>query len=133
MIVEAIRLLIILAFTVIGLQLAPEILDVTGDGAIENARLIGASVGAGVGYVSGGIFGRLVRSGIHSAPTRVATEISGAELFAGGFGLLVGVVVGGVMAIPVLIAHSQAALVPDCRVGDVYDRCDGCPTVCCSL
>ena len=58
MIVEAIRLLIILAFTVLGLQLAPEIMDAADEGAVENARLIGAIVGAGVGYVAGGIIGR---------------------------------------------------------------------------
>lgn len=103
MIVEAIRLLIILAFTVIGLQLAPELLDVSDEGAVENARLIGAIVGAGVGYVSGGIVGRLIRSGIHSAPYRVAAEVSGAELFTGGFGMIVGVVVGSILAIPILV------------------------------
>lgn len=103
MVVEAIRLFIILAFTAIGLQLAPEILDVTSDGAAENARLIGAIVGAGVGYVAGGIAGRLTRSGIHHAPDRVAAELSGAELFAGGFGMPLGVIVGGLLAIPILV------------------------------
>ncbi len=103
MIVEAIRLLIILVFTVIGLQVAPELLDATGDGAVENARLIGAIVGAGVGYVIGGVGGRWIRSGIALAPQKVATDLSGAELFTGGFGLLVGVVVGSIVAIPILL------------------------------
>ena len=65
MIVEAIRLLIILAFTVIGLQTAPELIDASAEGSVEQARLIGAVVGAGVGYVVGGISGRLIRSVSH--------------------------------------------------------------------
>ena len=40
MIVEAIRLLIILAFTVLGLQLAPEIMDVTADDGSGRKRPI---------------------------------------------------------------------------------------------
>ena len=102
MIVEAIRLLIILALTVVGFQLAPEFVDSNGEGAIENARLVGAIVGAGVGYVAGGVLGRLIRLGIQSAPKKVAPDLSGAELFTGGFGLLVGIVVGAVIAIPLL-------------------------------
>ena len=112
MIVEAIRLLIILAFTVLGLQLAPEIMDAADEGAVENARLIGAIVGAGVGYVAGGIIGRWIRSGIAAAPQRVANELSGAELFMGGFGLLVGVVVGSVLAIPILLLISKSLSFP---------------------
>ena len=112
MIVEAIRLLIILAFTVLGLQLAPEIMDAADEGAVENARLIGAIVGAGVGYVAGGIIGRWIRSGIAAAPQRVANELSGAELFMGGFGLLVGVVVGSVLAIPILLLISKPLSFP---------------------
>lgn len=102
MIVEAIRLLIILTMTTIGLRIAPNFVEVGIEGGVENARLIGAIVGAGVGYVIGGVFGRLVRSGISIAPSRLATDISGAELFTGGFGLLVGVVVGTVLGLPIL-------------------------------
>ena len=112
MIVESTRLLITLAFTVIGLQVAPELVDTAGQGAAEQARLIGAAVGAGVGYVLGGISGRLIRSGISSAPERLASEVSGAQLFAGGFGLLVGVVVGSVVALPVLMLVSAPLSYP---------------------
>ena len=112
MIVEAIRVLIVLAFTVIGLQLAPEMTQATGEGAVENARLIGAIVGAGVGYVVGGVGGRWFRSGIAAAPQMFATGLSGAELFTGGFGLLIGVVMGVVLSLPALLLISGPLAFP---------------------
>lgn len=112
MIVEAIRLLIILVFTVLGFEVAPEIATQAGEGAVENARLVGAIVGAGVGYVSGGFVGRWFRLGIAIVPQRVGTGLTGAELFTGGFGLLVGVVIGGVLAIPILALISAPLSFP---------------------
>ena len=112
MIVEAIRLLIILTLTVVGHQFAPETVGVLGDGSIDSSRLVGATVGAGIGYVAGGILGRLFKSGIAVAPDKVAATISGAELFTGGFGLLVGVAVGVVLAIPILFFVSSPVSFP---------------------
>ena len=42
----------------------------------------------------------------------MANELSGAELFMGGFGLLVGVVVGSVLAIPILLLISKPLSFP---------------------
>ena len=82
MIVEAIRLLTILVFTVIGVQLAPDLMNAADEGAVENARLIGAIVGAGVGYVLGGILGRWFKSGITAAPHKVQhCKLSAEHLF----------------------------------------------------
>ena len=80
------------------------------------ARIWGALLGGAVGYVIGGILGRSVVRLLESAPTWFQ-ERTGPQLFAGGFGIAVGVLVGGVVAAPFVallpgfIAWPLAALV----------------------
>lgn len=103
MVVEAIRLLITLIFTALGFRLAPGLLSDASPASTESARVLGAVVGAGVGYVAGGTVGRRFRAGIDSAPRVLAPDLSGAELFTGAFGVLVGIVVGTVAALPAVL------------------------------
>jgi uncharacterized protein YacL len=99
--VEAIRLLVTLTFTAVGFSVGrawsswfPQL------GADPDVAVItGAVIGAGLGYVLGGTFGRLVDRGLDGTP-RALQRATGPELFAGAFGLLTGLVVGTVCALP---------------------------------
>ncbi len=100
-IVEAVRLLVTLATTAAGFLLANALADRT---QLESDVTIitGAVIGAGVGYVGGGVLGRVVRRLLAEAPKLVA-RASGPELFAGAFGLGFGVFVGVVLAVPLVV------------------------------
>ncbi|MDH5422641.1 MAG: hypothetical protein OEY55_12630, partial [Acidimicrobiia bacterium] len=105
MIVEALRLLVTLLMTALGYSLGGRI-----NPSIEvdpgTVRLISALIGAGVGYVAGGLFGRGFRQRLEVLPQRFLPQADGQELFAGAFGLIVGVVLGGALSAPII------ALVP---------------------
>jgi len=102
-VVEAIRLLITLIFTAIGFRLAPDLVDNATTDQLESASVVGAVIGAGLGYVLGGVVGRRLRAGIASVPRTLASDISGAELFTGGFGVILGIVVGAVISTPAVL------------------------------
>ncbi len=99
MIVEAVRLLITLALTALGFQLGST-LELPNP---DTGPIVGAVLGAGVGYVGGGVLGRGFRRGLDVVPDRFAGSSSGPELFAGAFGLLVGMLVGVVAAVPLIL------------------------------
>ena len=104
MVVEAVRLLITLALTALGFELAPTIASMgSGSLSFEQVRVVGAVLGAGVGYVAGGGFGRTFRRGLSQAPGQIARQLTGAQLFTGAFGLMVGLVVGAVLALPIIL------------------------------
>ncbi len=104
MIVELSRLLVTLTTTAIGFQLGRSAVDwfpaITTDGDLTT--ITGALLGAGLGYVAGGALGRWVRHGLDRAP-QLFGGASGPELFAGAFGLMAGLAVGVVAAIPVVV------------------------------
>jgi uncharacterized protein YacL len=62
----------------------------------------GAMLGAGCGYVTGGAIGRVLDRSIAKAPQAVS-RTSGAELFAGAFGVITGIIVGSVLAVPTVV------------------------------
>ena len=104
MIIEAVRLVVTLATTAAGFVVGrsiPDWFDSAGTDP-DAAIVVGAVIGAGVGYVAGGLLGRSIRRGLDRAP-ELASRATGPELFAGAFGLLIGVVVGAVASIPVVI------------------------------
>jgi len=76
--VEIVRLLIVLVFTAGGYAIA----------ARYGAALVGATFGAAIGYVCGGILGRFLREllGVVEAQT---TNLSAGEILAGSVGALV--------------------------------------------
>ena len=96
MFVEAVRLLITLTLTGFGYGVGPNILS-----SSPSASATGAVLGAGVGYVLGGVAGRALRRRVDHAP-RLVSRSSGPELFAGAFGVLVGLVVGIALSIPLV-------------------------------
>lgn len=107
MIVEAVRLLITLALTAAGFQLGS-----TVDVSNETAPVLGAVLGAGIGYVGGGVLGRGFRKTLDIMPERVAERSSGPELFAGAFGLVVGIIVGVIIAVPIILFVPPAVAWP---------------------
>lgn len=103
MIIEAVRLVVTLAATAAGYlvgQGAPDWVEVARDP--DTSAVFGAVIGAGIGYVAGGLIGRLVRRGIDRAPAALE-HASGAQLFAGGFGLIAGLLLGAVSAVPAIV------------------------------
>jgi uncharacterized protein YacL len=103
-VIEAVRLVVTLAFTASGFVIGRSLPDWV-DGVKPDpdaAIIVGAVLGAGIGYVVGGLLGRFVRRSLDHAPEVVA-RASGPELFAGTFGLVAGILVGAVVAVPAVI------------------------------
>jgi uncharacterized protein YacL len=98
-IVEAVRFLITLALTAVGYKAGPSFHPANPD----TAQVVGAILGAGTGYVVGGVLGRLFRSSLEAIPKAFVPRSSGPELFAGAFGVIVGLFVGLVLSIPLLV------------------------------
>ena len=103
MIVELSRLLFTLTTTAIGFLVGRSAVDwfprLTTDADV--ATITGALIGAGVGYVFGGAIGRLIGRMLDRAPS-LLQGATGPELFAGAFGLMVGLAVGLIIAIPIV-------------------------------
>lgn len=89
--VEIVRLLIVLASTAVGYGL----------GLRAGAPLFGTILGAGVGYVAGGVLGRLLRKLIGEVETHAA-QLSPGEFLAGALGSLLVGSLGGVTGIAVV-------------------------------
>lgn len=104
MFVEAVRLLITLALLVAGFNVGRLVPDWFSTAGLDSGVTViwGAVLGAGIGYVVGGVVGRALDRSIAKAPQAVS-RASGAELFAGAFGLLIGIVVGSVFAVPTIV------------------------------
>jgi uncharacterized protein YacL len=140
LIVEIVRLLFTLATTALGFKIGSMWTDIFPGSLVEAdvARVWGALLGAGIGYVLGGVIGRYVSGMLDRAPDWFE-QTSGPELFAGGFGVMTGVVVGVVVAAPlvallpgfigwplaamiVLIVAALGGRVFAARAGDVTPR-----------
>ena len=105
MIIEAVRLVITLALTAVGFVIGKAIPD-WFDGSQWSMPTSPSSwvrsIGAGIGYVMGGLIGRVVRRGLDRAPDLVA-KTTGPQFFAGTFGLLAGLLIGVVVAVPMIL------------------------------
>lgn len=103
MLVEAVRLLVTLSTTAIGFSIGASWSRLFPGSTVDaDAALIWmVLLGAGSGYVAGGVVGRAVARILNEAPAWF-TNTSGAQLFAGGFGVVVGVVIGVVIATPLV-------------------------------
>ena len=95
MMVEATRLLVTLTATAVGYMI--------GRSIDEQSAIVGAIIGAGIGYVLGGAFGRLVGRALAVAPTVVVPRFNGPQLFAGAFGLGLGLMGGIAMGLPIVL------------------------------
>lgn len=101
MLTEAVRLVVTLALTAAGYAIGssnPEVFATSP----ETATVLGAVLGAGIGYVVGGLTGRFTRRSIEHAP-EVVSRATGPQLFAGTFGLIAGLILGAVVAVPAII------------------------------
>lgn len=108
MLVEAIRLIIVLAMMAGGYGLAtsrPGILSGLGFGE-ETEVLVVTVLGAALGYVLGGFFARWTDRLLHTAETTLARRHV-SEVLASVLGLLVGLVLGAMIAWPILIVVGQ--------------------------
>ncbi|MGH9195452.1 MAG: PIN/TRAM domain-containing protein, partial [Acidimicrobiia bacterium] len=113
--VELVRLVIVVSFTAAGYQVGHRVeLPLS---TIEADILVSALVGAGLGYVVGGIVGRALISGVGAVEARVEA-IPGATLLSGGIGLVVGIALSAIVSWPIIVwvppwfvAYPAAALV----------------------
>jgi len=103
MLIEAVRLVVTLAATAAGFSLGRSAPDWTQAATNpDTSAVIGAVLGAGIGYVAGGLAGRLAGRSIDRVPAAVQRS-SGAQLFAGAFGFVAGLIVGAVAAVPAIV------------------------------
>lgn len=119
MLAEVIRLLFTLVVTAVGYEVGAAsdgiLFGVEFDAA--SGRLVGALLGAGIGYVVGGAGARLFTNRLDTISSSFLPQVTGPELFAGGFGIVVGLVFGVVLAVPVVrftrasIGWTAAALI----------------------
>ncbi|MDX1689605.1 MAG: TRAM domain-containing protein [Acidimicrobiia bacterium] len=102
MIIEIVRLMVTLATTAAGFLVGRSLLAGSFGFDPDAAVIIGSVLGAGIGYVGGGLFGRSVGRGLDRAPM-VVERATGPQLFAGAFGVLLGIVVGAVVSLPLVV------------------------------
>ena len=104
MLIELIRLVVTLALHWLGFLVGREIPGWSSSGVVDPdvAIVLGTVIGAGIGYVAGGLLGRGIRRGLDRAPQLVA-RASGPQLFAGTFGLMAGLLVGVVAGLPLVL------------------------------
>lgn len=108
--VELVRLAIVVLATASAFQLAEYApAGVADDG--EGATLLLTLLGAGVGYVGGGMVGRFTVGRIDAAERNLRTVSSG-ELLAGALGGVAGFGVAGAVVWPVLLFPGKAITVP---------------------
>lgn len=108
MYVEAVRLSVTLLATALGYRWGVGGMFLTED----LAQLVGAVVGAGVGYVGGGILGRTFTRRVDGLARRVARRSTGPELLVGIVGAVLGMVVGVALGVPLLVAFEIPVAVP---------------------
>lgn len=109
--VELVRLVIVLALTAAGYQIGerlPQWLEPAA-GAPGPAILISSVVGAGLGYVLGGVLGRGLLTAI-GAVERSVERVSGAELVTGAIGFFSGAVAAAFLSWPILAFISNPAI-----------------------
>ncbi|CAN5509599.1 PIN/TRAM domain-containing protein [soil metagenome] len=103
--VELIRLSIVILATGGALEAAT---NYEIDGTV---RLAVTALGAGVGYVAGGVLGRFVQGRISRAETRLQ-RVSASEIVAGAAGALTGLLLSATLSWPVLLFGGKVYTLP---------------------
>ena len=107
MLVELVRVVVVVIFTALGYQIARELVD-----DVESTRIVvGALLGSSIGYVLGGVLGRTVGRLVGVAESKI-TAMEGAELVAGGAGVVIGVLVGSAVGLPLVFLPSRLVGLP---------------------
>ena len=101
--VEIVRLVIVALFAVGGWEVAARLQP-----EASNELLIGTLLGASVGYVLGGVFGRSTATAV-SELERELRRVPAAEILAGGIGLILGLVLATLLAFPLYHLPRRAA------------------------
>lgn len=104
MLVELVRLAVVIAFTVVGNDVAKRMVDDPASGRV----ILGAVLGSMFGYVVGGVLGRSTETLLGSAERR-ATNVSVADVVAGAIGVAGGLLIAGLFAWPLIFLPSQTA------------------------
>lgn len=105
MFVELIRLAVVVLATAASFETMNRI-DTDG-----SALLVATAVGAGVGYVVGGILGRFAQGRIIQAERRLQA-VSASEIIAGGAGMMSGLLLAAAVTWPVLLFDAKLFTVP---------------------
>ena len=101
--VEVVRLVIVALFAVGGWEVAARL-----EPEATNQLLVGTLLGAGIGYVLGGVFGRSTATAV-SELERELRRVPAAEILAGGIGLIIGLVLATLVAFPLYHLPRRAA------------------------
>lgn len=101
-IVEVVRLLVTLATTAAGFLVAKAYVTNSTSVDADVAVVTGALIGAGLGYVGGGVLGRIVKTFIDGAP-RLFDRASAPQLYGAAFGAAVGIFIAAVLSVPVVV------------------------------
>ena len=101
--VEIVRLAVVVLTTAAAFRL--------GDSYFPEAELVAVLLGAGIGYVIGGVIGRFTLGRIDAAE-RNLRSVPAQNLLAGAMGGLVGLVIGTAIAWPVLLFGAKVYTVP---------------------
>lgn len=105
--VELVRLVVVVSMTALGYSIAR---TMTPD-PTSPKLILGAVLGSSVGYVAGGMLGRLTARLLGLAENRLAA-IPGADFVAGGLGIVGGVVIGSVVSLPLLLLPERSFALP---------------------
>jgi uncharacterized protein YacL len=102
LLVEFVRLIIVALFAVFGWEIAFAMSPSSG------RHLVGIVLGSAVGYVLGGVLGRRTEWAARRME-RELRHVPAAELLAGGFGLILGLVLATLLSLPLFRLPGQAA------------------------
>lgn len=102
MLVESIRLIVVLAFTAAALQAGRRGFVPGPFRDPETGVFLFTALGSGIGYITGGVLARTVDTGLRSAEHRLAQRHA-SEVLAATIGLLVGLLLGALVAWPLLV------------------------------
>jgi len=102
LLVEFVRLIIVALFAVFGWEVALTMSPNTGK------HLLGIVLGSAVGYVLGGVFGRHTEAAARRFE-REFRRVPAAEILAGGFGIIIGLVLATLLSLPLFRLPDRAA------------------------
>lgn len=108
---EVFRMAIVLGLTALGFALGDEIADVAGAEDVEAVRLLASVLGALVGYIVGGVVGRLGISRVDLAQRRLEA-IEAPVLVAGVLGGTLAGLGGTIVLSPILLLPGRTVTVP---------------------
>jgi uncharacterized protein YacL len=102
MLVEALRLIVVMAAVVGADRIATDHPNMLGTMSPQTTVLLVTVLGAGIAYIGGGVLARTVQTLLHGAEERVSHRHA-SEIIAATLGLLVGAIIAVLFAWPLLV------------------------------